>query len=275
MSAKFGIRSITMPLLTQTMGVWIRYPKGQKYASRLSLEKKLMTELIDQLPRIDYFRQSFHYSIKNWLPFYWRGFQQTTRYTYVLDDLSDMDRVWGAMSGRVRTDIRKARKQLTIGDDLGLDAFRDVNGLTFKRQNRELPYPKDLMQRLDSACEAHSVRRMFFAQDADGRVHAAIYLVWDQESAYYLLSGSDPALRSSGATSLLLWEAIQFASEVTHKFDFEGSMIEPIERSFRSFGGRQQPYFSIFKGTRSPTVKVRTGLKSCIRKVARAVGIRK
>jgi len=30
-------------------------------------------------------------------------------------------------------------------------------------------------------------------------------------------------------------------------FDFEGSMIEPVERFFRSFGAQRVPYFGITK----------------------------
>lgn len=54
-------------------------------------------------------------------------------------------------------------------------------------------------------------------------------------------------LRNSGATSLLMWEAIKFASTVSKKFDLEGSMLEPVERFFRGFGTVQKPYFTISK----------------------------
>lgn len=37
-------------------------------------------------------------------------------------------------------------------------------------------------------------------------------------------------LRNSGATSLLIWEVIKFASTVSKKFDLEGSKLEPVER---------------------------------------------
>src|SRR5262245_26720571 len=47
--------------------------------------------------------------------------------------------------------------------------------------------------------------------------------------------------------SLLIWEAIQFSAKVTKRFDFEGSMVESIERFFRAFGARQVPYFSVKK----------------------------
>ena len=49
------------------------------------------------------------------------------------------------------------------------------------------------------------------------------------------------------AFHLCLWEAIKFASTVTNKFDFEGSMIESVEKYFRSFGAVQKPYFTITK----------------------------
>jgi hypothetical protein len=33
-------------------------------------------------------------------------------------------------------------------------------------------------------------------------------------------------------------------------FDFEGSMIAPINRFFRAFGGRQAPYLRVSRATR-------------------------
>lgn len=49
------------------------------------------------------------------------------------------------------------------------------------------------------------------------------------------------------SAGLLIYEAIKFASQVTAKFDFEGSMLEPVERFFRAFGATQKPYFQIKK----------------------------
>ena len=62
------------------------------------------------------------------------------------------------------------------------------------------------------------------------------------------MSARDPgASRPAGANTLLYWEAIRLAAEVSRVFDFEGSMVEPIEHYFRGFGGRQTPYFCISK----------------------------
>jgi len=43
---------------------------------------------------------------------------------------------------------------------------------------------------------------------------------------------------------------------VTRIYDFEGSMIEPIEEFFHSFGAVQKPYFEISK-TSSRSMKIR------------------
>ena len=72
-------------------------------------------------------------------------------------------------------------------------------------------------------------------------------LAWDADSAYYLAGAVDPKNKNTGAMSLLMWTAIQFSSGVTNQFNFEGGMVEPIERFFRSFGAKQTPYFEIRK----------------------------
>jgi len=254
---QFGLRLIRMPPLTQTLGPWFR-SSDSKYANQLAEQKDLMTELIDNLPPHDYFSQNFHFSITNWLPFYWKGFQQTTRYSYILKDLSDLDKIWNETSSNIKTDIRKARDRhlLKIRTDMDVERFLDINEMTYARQNRKVPYSRDLVKSIDAACEDRNIRKIFFAEDNNGIIHAAVYLVWDKNSAYYLMGGGDPALRNSGATSLVLWEAIQFAATVTKQFDFEGSMVESIERFFRAFGGQQIPYFNI---TRSAHLPMRIG----------------
>jgi hypothetical protein len=246
---KYGLTALTMPPLTQTLGPWLR-PSKAKYARRISEQKQLMNELIEQLPEVDYFCQNFSPFITNWLPFYWAGFEQTTRYTYRIEDLSDLEKVWQGFLDNIRTDIRKAEKKIVVRSDLGLDQFLRVNALTFNRQGMQVPYTPELIRNIDNACEIHNARRMFFAEDAKGQIHAVLYLIWDSNTAFYLMGGGDPDLRNSGATSLLMWEAIKFASTVSKVFDFEGSMIESVERFFRSFGGIQTPYYQITKMSR-------------------------
>ena len=239
-----GLVFLYMPPLTQTLGPWIA-PSQASYPKQLAQQKELIESIIAQLPKYDFFRQNFHYSINNWLPFYWNGFSQSTRYTYILKDIENIEKIWINFQGNIRREIKKARKKVSVRDDLDIDSFFEINALSFKRQGISLPYSRQFIHNLDNACVQQNKRRIFCAEDAKGNLHAAIYVVWDERSAYYLMGGANPDLRSSGATSLLMWEAIKFASTVTHQFDFEGSMVKSIERFFRGFGARQIPYFQI------------------------------
>ncbi len=233
---------ITSPPLTPTLGPWIKESQS-KYANRLGEEKDLIEALLAQLPPHVYCSIPCHPRMTNLMPFHWAGFELQLRYTYRLNDLTDLDRVQSGFLSNVRGYIRKAEKTLAVRDDLGLETFLDVNELTFRRQGRSFPYSRELVRRLDQALAERGQRRMLFAVDSQERIPWVTYLVWDRRAAYYLMSGGDTELRTSGANSLLLWRAIQHAATVSQVFDFEGSMIEPVERFVRAFGAQQTPYY--------------------------------
>lgn len=241
---RFGFKLLIMPPLTQNLGPWISSSRG-KQAMKLSREHELMAALISQLPEFDLFMQQFHYSTGSWLPFYWKGFTQTTRYTYILTGIGDQEELWRGLRKNIRTDIRKARKTVAIEPGYDIDALMQLTAKTFARQSEKVPFSRAVVERVVNACKTRDCCRILVARDAVDRAHSAMLLVWDNDSAYYLIGGSDPDLRSSGATSLLIWEAIQLASTSCRVFDFEGSMIRPVERFFRGFGARPQAYHRV------------------------------
>jgi hypothetical protein len=263
---RLGLAILSHPPLTQTLGPWISDPSAKsKYSTRIAREKDLMEALIDQLPSYDIFRQNFAPEITNWLPFYWKGFEQTTRYTYRLSFDEKIESIWKNLRENIRGDIRKAeRKSISVVSTDDIDVFLDVNEKTFIRQGLRLPYSRSYVRKLYDACISHRAGKVFLAKDGDGRVHAGNLIVWNEHCAYYLMGGGDPFLRNSGATSLAMWNAIQFASKVSRIFDFEGSMIESVERFFRGFGAVQTPYFSLTH-VRSKRVAMALGLRSTLR----------
>ena len=246
---KWGVTALTMPLLTPFLGIWIKYPEQQKYTARLSFEEEILENFISRIPKTAVFRQTFHHSFQNCLPFYWSNFKQQIRYTYVIDKLDELDNVFANFRDTARQQIRKAEKivQVHLSDDI--EGFYELNKKTFSRQGLKPPYSLNFIKTLDAACRARDCRAIFFAEDAMGTRHAAIYIVWDETSSYYLMGGIDPALRNSGAQSLLIWEAIKYCSTKTKMFDFEGSMLRAIEKFFRTFGGRQKPYFYLSRSS--------------------------
>jgi hypothetical protein len=244
---RMGLMTIVQPLFTQTLGPWLQPNDGRRKREN---EIKLLGELIEMLPPFDVFRQCFAPALTNWLPFYWTGFQAAVKYTYRIEDLSDLDVVQRNFRDHVRRGIRKAAKAVEVDPDFPLDELLRLDAETYRRQGLKLPHSYEVLRRLDAACSRRGSRRILGAVDADGRTHAALYVVWDERTFYALMSARDPELQAVGANTLLYWEAIRLASEVSRVFDFEGSMVEPIEHYFRAFGGRQTPYFCISKAGR-------------------------
>ena len=262
-----GLTAIVQPDLTQTLGPWLA-PLDGKYARRLETEKKLLGQIIGMLPPVDLFRMNFSPALTNWLPFYWAGFEASVRYTYRLDDLSDLDRLRDEFQDHVRRGIRRAERVVEVVHDHPLEPVLRLNAATFARQGRRPPFSDDLVRRLDAACASRGARRILAAVDARGRTHAVLYLVWDARTLYPIINARDADVQTYGANALLYWEAIRFASTVSRTFDFEGSMLEPIEHFVRGFGGRQTPYFCVWKA--GPKAKAALAARSAARRLGRS-----
>ncbi len=247
-------RLVEMPLLSPYLGPWLRSAATSYNARKVGEEKELLGGLIEQLPSFAVFCQHFHPRVTNWLPFYWRGFQQTTHYTYILEDLTDIDRVFGNFSHAKKKNIRRARTIVEVRQDMPVERFYDHLVLTLKKQGKTALYSFEVFNRIHEECYRRGAGKTFYAQDSQNNVHAAIFTVSDKQSAYYIVSSIDPDFRNSGAVALVVHEAIRYYSGRTQMFDFCGHMNERIERSSREFGGRQTPCFVV---SRTDSVVVR------------------
>lgn len=243
---RYGFRIIGMPANTQTLGIYIK-DTGAKLTKRLERQKDIILSLIKQLPKGYSIDLSLDHQCTYVLPFIWKGFNITPCFSYRLEDISNLDELWNGLRENIRREIRKAEKILLTRDDLSIDVLIELQRKTFQRQGRSIQDSSKLLNRLDEAATAHNSRKLICAVDKDGKVHAAGYFVYDERACYYLIGGGDPELRSSGAASIVLWEGIKFASTVSKSFDFEGSMIEDIERFFRAFGGKPTVYYRVAK----------------------------
>jgi lipid II:glycine glycyltransferase (peptidoglycan interpeptide bridge formation enzyme) len=253
---------ITMPILTQTMGIYIKYPPKQKYYKKLSWEKEVMENLILNLPKIDSFSQNFHHVITNWLPFYWAGFEQSTRFTYIIENISIED-----LEKNFATDIRRRRRKanelgIEIIESEDIKTFYKLNTMTFIRKNINISYSFEFVKNLFEKCKQNGAVKMYFAKYQD-KIIAVNFLVYDDKTVYYLMGGIHPDFKDLGAMDAIQFKSIKFALESGRAFDFEGSMVESIEKYFRSFGAVQKPYFTISK-TNSKLLKIRKLIKEII-----------
>lgn len=262
---RWGLTLLMQPKLTQTLGPWVR-PSNKSYPKALAQEKDVLGALAEGLPHHHYYAQNWHCDRQNWLPFYWRGFEQTTRYTYRLDLSRGFDEIWSGFQKDIRGNINKAQNRFGVTAQ-EVDDIQDLIPVlekTFSRQGKVFPFSKDFLVELDERAREQGKRFIVIGRDGEGRDHAGTYVVWHGDTAYQLLNGYDPEYRQSGAGSLCVWEAMKRSSGFVRTYDFEGSMIEPIERFFRAFGAQQVPYFRVSR-TPSRLLKVAT----CMRPLAK------
>lgn len=263
--SKYGLTYSCMPKLTQKLGPYIKYPAGQKYEAKLVYEKKITKEIIELLPKVDYFLQNFNLTITNWLPWYWLNFNQTTRYSYRIPYICEFSEIVKNFSRNNRQLYNKKDTNLSIVHNLTIEDFYNTCKKTFDRQNLPIPYSFDLVKRIFKACSKNNAGLAFFSVDENGDIHSVSYEIWDNNTVYSLFGGADTKLRNKGGKNYIMFEAIKFAMNNGKSFDFEGSMIEPIENFYRQFGAIQTPYFQITKMSRK--ARILYGFKNLVRDI--------
>lgn len=242
--------SITMPPLTQKLGPYIVYdPNKISEMKKISFEHEIYFSIIEQLPKNDFLSINFDQKYKNWLPFYWAGYNQSSRYSYRISNIKDHDFVFGGYARYKKQKIQKA-KNLTLKYDLDFNKFYDYFEETIKERGEKVSYSRELFVNLCKAVYEHNQGRVFYCEDEDGNIHAENLTIWDKEAAYYLVAMRKSEYKTSGGTEFLVDETIKYVSQFVDIFDFEGSMIKGVEESYRYYGANQTEYYNISKENR-------------------------
>lgn len=240
---------ITKPLLTQNNGIIFKYPDGAKKIAKQSFEEKIIDEACEFISMldVDVYEQQFHYDFRNWLPFFWNRYTEITRYTYVLEDLSDLDEVWQRISSKYRSVIKKGSRGINFSKQLDAEVFYKEHKKIFEKQGLPCPFSMEQWKKIYQTCKERSKGETFYAVNSKGQITSVLFLIWDEKSMYQLLGGNMPEFQSLDTYDALIWEGIKFAAQNGLKYDFEGSVIKRISKSFREFGGEAKPYFRIRK----------------------------
>lgn len=239
-----GFTMILMPPMTFYNGIYFNYRNNIKSHSKIGFENKITKKLLNQLPKHDLYYQQYSTAYHNWLPLYWLGYNQTTRYTYTIDSSKNSnDVLWSKLKGNVRRNIKKAEVSCEI-INVGFQKF--WNELANSYSKRKNPFQKNLIERLyknlsdDKCCDLNLVKHK-----ETNKILAGCFIAYDNSVSYYVCGFFNPDGKEIGALSFLLWQKI--ISSQTKQFDFEGSMIQEIEYFFRAFGGKLTPHYRVWK----------------------------
>jgi predicted dehydrogenase len=211
---------------------------------QLTAENRLAMILKESVPNAEFFVSPW---LQNLQPYLSVGFNAQLLYTKVVPTV-DLQNTWNAFSPVLRRNIRRAEKD-------GLTAIRttDFVGLlelvqkTFDRQNLPIWFEaKEALNCMNRLAQLNQAV-CFITYDRENNPVAGAGIVWDWQRSYYILGGYDSARKHRGASSLALWNAIQFTHYELHlpELDLEGSNIPAIEIFFRQFGGKQLPFYYV------------------------------
>lgn len=164
--------------------------------------------------------------------------------TYRIENLTDTDALMKRYSENKRRQIKKAAS-LTIDMEVAKDEFYLFHLRNLKQQGKTISYRKDFFDSLYDACEAHHAGQIIGLRNLEGQLAAAVFLVFDEQTCYYLIPTFDPQQTATGASARIAHEAILFAAKHSRTFDFEGSIVPGIANHYRQFGSTPTTYYAV------------------------------
>lgn len=244
-----GYKYITKAPLTQNNGVIFKSLEDLRESAKAKFEEKVINEAcayIEEL-NVDVYEQQFQPEFTNWMPYFWNRYKAITRYTYQIENLSNMENVWNNLDKNRRVKIKKGRKNCTIVETDDVYNFYVEHEKIFEKQGLKSPFSYELWERLVYASLENNSGKLMMALTKEGKPASLSFTVWDQKKLYRLVGGGIPEFQNLDTYSALTWKEMELAHDMNLIYDFEGSVIKRIAKVNREYGAVPKPYFRIRK----------------------------
>jgi hypothetical protein len=234
---RMRLTALGMPPFTHVLGPMVDAGTG-KEQTQLMRRLSIVRDLLDQLPRFDFFKHALPATTVDGIAFQDRGFQISPQYTFRIDCRHDLDAIWREMHFKTRHHIRRAEEKFTIGSIDDPEAFIPFYLANVKKQGRRNHMNFGSFPSLFDKTRARDCGEILSAHWADGRPAAMIYVVWGHGTMYYLLSTRAADAGDNGSINLLIWSAMKRAHERGLTLDLDGVSTSGTARFFSGFGGK-------------------------------------
>ncbi len=209
------------------------------------IKEKLIIALLNQLPAYDVFEIDLSHTVST--SFHLPAFICSEKITNIIK-LTNEESIYSLLKPALKRQIKKADKSLHIIETDDIELFYSLHQKTFQKQDKEPGISFSIYKQYWNCCKENQCGKLFFIEDQQKNVHAALWMVYDNETSYYLAGGTDAAFYGSGAMSKLLWHSIQVSITLNKKqFDFEGSMLPSVNRFFKNFSPKEVKYLNLKK----------------------------
>ena len=262
--------NIHMPILTQSLGILFEdmsKRNNMRLQKQMTTQKEYTNAIWSFMENdIKSFSLQFNYNYDYWSPLFWKGCQQTTRYTYVIDYSGYVpSEEFKRFSKGHKWILNKVEKKsdLKVVETDNVDEYLMESTKTYERQGTKRIYSDEIVKELFAELKQRDMAKIFKCVDSEERIHGITFFIYNEKEAYYWLGASDAELRESGGHTYLVWYAIQYFADKVRTFNFGGSMIEAVERNFKNFSSLPKPYY-VISYQKNPTLALAKQLISHI-----------
>lgn len=241
------IKTIEIPPFTPFLSILVNIPKKLKNTTLYSWEEELNDFFLEKIPQKSILNLLFSGNYNNFLSFKWAGFTIIPEDTFIIDLKNSLEVIEANFKTSVRKNIRKAKNiSIVVSEDPTI-LYSIYEKRTLELGNKIL-HSLHFWSSLYEKIKLNNAGEILIAKDQEGRIHAAICIVWDKKYAYFLTGRADGDLRTSGAMSMLFFEAIKRAkNRGLYFFDFTGTATASISKFKANFGGERINQFRLSK----------------------------
>ena len=233
---------IVMPPLTAVGGIWVSAEvTGDKWKTAEVCRQ--IKEQLDGMGLAYYYQQYLPGSL---CVDALRGLGMKTKehMTYRVEDLSDLDAVIEAFSKNKRRLLQKSLS-LHVTHHMDVEDFFRFHTHCLALRKHKCPFTREFLLVLERKARRFGQCEILSICNADGQVYAAAFLLWDQHYLYYLVPTFDPVYKESGASALLVLEAMKLAREKHVRFEFGDPAEKNKVNAIKQFGAAPMKYFSV------------------------------
>ncbi|MFZ2021346.1 MAG: GNAT family N-acetyltransferase [Terracidiphilus sp.] len=234
MRRRSGLMGIWTPPLTHFLGPGIDEGEGS-CSNRFLRRLETTRELILKLPRSSWQCLRCHRGVTDVIAFQEESFKTYAQFTHEIAP-GPVSALWQQLRDKTRNVIRRAQEQLVVSELQDVEEFARAyeNHLASRRLENTLDLAA--ARRVLRAALERNCGRILAAKNRQNEIVAANFCAWDSTASFYVAC-TRSGTAGNGATSLLLWEAIQHAANKGLIFDFSGIGTRGSVLHYAGFGG--------------------------------------
>lgn len=175
-----------------------------------------------------------------------RSYPLDMRITYAIDLAKGLDILWSNLASNKRQAIKKHSKNYEIKDCTPVEFYNFHNSI---HKEQQLKIQWDYSNFLKLSEHLRSLDSLLLKKVmVNDEIASAIYVVKNNNIAYYIFGATRPFYKKQESNSALLWSAIEHFHKIgCDEFNFKGSMIPGIAKYFSLMGGDRHEYYSYNK----------------------------